>query len=256
MNTTLEAPETTEAAAPAQITELQLVIADTKEVSVPDTAMLELAGVLRPVADAIPVAQNYAATLKITSQAEADAASTRRDEMLTQHKLAKETIDGFQDGLINKLHKLHRRWTAFRGLFDPLEAAAKQVKNRIIAWQEEERLKAEKEQRRLQAEADERARKERERLEKEAARLKTPEKREERLEAAAAIVAPVVTVAAPVAAVRTQRRWKVKSFDLTEMGIPEAVQGYIEVKTANLERAKAANPMLAIKGITFHQVII
>lgn len=58
---------------------------------------------------------------------------------------------------------------------------------------EQERIRME-EQRRLQAEADERARKERERLEREASKLKTPELREARLEAAAAVVAPVVTM--------------------------------------------------------------
>lgn len=62
--------------------------------------------------------------------------------------------------------------------------------------QEQERLRLE-EQRRLQVIADETARKERERLEKEAAKLKTPELREARLERAAAVIAPVVTVSGP-----------------------------------------------------------
>lgn len=73
------------------------------------------------------------------------------------------------------------------------------VKNKVMAWQQEQRRLAEVEQRRLQAIADEAARKERARLEAEAAKLKTPEKKAERLEAAAAVVAPTVTIAAPVA---------------------------------------------------------
>lgn len=253
MNATLEAPEI---AAPAQIAELELMIADTNGVQVPDTALRDIAQILRPVALTIPEAQAYVRTLRVTNQAEADAAAARRDEMLAGAKLAKDTIDGFQDGLISRLHKLHRRWTAFRGLFDPLEATAKQVKQIVIAWQEDERRKAEAEQRRLQAEADERTRKERERLEKEAAKLKTPELKEARLEAAASIAAPVVTVSAPAAAVKVQRRWKVKSFDLTKMGIPKDVQGYITVETSKLERAKAANTLLEINGVEFHQVVI
>lgn len=255
MNATLEAP-VAEPTTPAQIAELELVIDETNTLTVRDEALAEITATLRPIAESIPAALAYAASLKVTNQAEADAAAARREKIIADGTKALEEINGFQDGLINKLHKLHKRWTTFRGLFEPLNTASRQIKQAIITWQTEEEEKARKEERRLQAEAEERARKERERLEAAAAKLKTPEKKEERLEAAAAVVAPVITVARPVAAVKTQKRWRVKSYDLTAMGIPEAVQGYIEVKVSNLERAKAANTMLTIPGVEFHQVLI
>lgn len=248
MNTTIEEP--------AQIAELELVVAGTNELSVQDEALREITETLRPIAEAMPEAIAYSKTVKVTNEAEAKQAADHREQMLKMSKTAKETIDGFGDGLIGKLHKLHRRWTGFRGLFDPLEDAARKTKQAIIAWQEAEAEKARQEQRRLQALADEQARKERERLEKEAEKLKTPEKKVERLEAAAAVAAPVVTVATPTAAVKSQKRWKVKSVDLTAMGIPAEVQGFIEVKISNLERAKAANTMLTVPGVEFHQVTI
>ena len=257
MTTTLDNPDTDTAEAPAQIAELELVITDTNDLSVPDTAMRDIALVLRPIADSIPAAQAYASTLKVTNQSEAVAAAMRRDEMIAAAKTAKESIDGFQDGIINKLHKLHRRWTAFRGLFDPLEAAAKQVKQAIIAWQQAEEEKAAAEQRRLQAEADERARRERDRLEKEAARLKTPELREARLEAAAAVIAPVLRVAAPVATVGTQKRWYVLQVDraafLAAAAADPNLQGYITIDETKLARSKSANSALTVPGIVFER---
>lgn len=239
-----------------QIEELTLVIAETNGLSIHDDSLREITETLRPIAASIPGALSYAASVRITTKDEADAAAKCRDAMIADAKKAKDAINGFQDGLIDKLHKLHRRWTGFRALFDPLELAAKQIKQAIITWQDAEEAKAKAEENRLQAEADEKARRERERLEKEAARLKTPEKREERLEAAVAVAAPVVSVARPVAAVKSQKRWKVKSYAMTAMGIPQAVQGYITVETSRLERAKAANTMLTVPGVEFHQVAV
>jgi hypothetical protein len=82
---------------------------------------------------------------------------------------------------------------------DAVDAAERLVKAKVLAWQQAERAKAEAEQRRLQAEADAKARAEQERLLKLAEQRKTPEKQEEYRQAAAAVVAPVVTVSAPVA---------------------------------------------------------
>jgi hypothetical protein len=53
----------------------------------------------------------------------------------------------------------HKLWTTFEAFFaDPFAAARRAVKVKVIAWQEEQRERAEAEQRRLQAEADEAAR--------------------------------------------------------------------------------------------------
>ena len=247
--TTIEEP-------PKQIAELELVIADTNSLSVQDESLREIAETLRPIAASIPEAIAFADSVVVTTAAQAKAASDRREQIIEDHKKALEAINGFGDGLIDRLFRAHRRWCAFRNLFSSLEDSAKKIKRAVIDWQEAEEEKAAAEQRRLQAEANEKARKERERLEKEAAKLKTEEKREERLEAAAAVVAPVITVARPVAAVKSQKRWKVKSFDMTAMGIPESIQGYITVETTRLERSKAANTMLTVPGVEFHQLSI
>lgn len=108
--------------------------------------------------------------------------------------LIKEIDERFDDSV----KAAHAAWKGAVALRDSFrkgpEEVERLVKAAIVRYDtEQERIRME-EQRRLQAEADERARKERERLEREAARLKTPELREARLEAAAAVVAPVVTM--------------------------------------------------------------
>jgi hypothetical protein len=140
----------------------------------------------------------------------------------------------------------------------PMEEARKEIKGKIIAWQQVEEEKARKEQARLQAEADEKARIEREKLEAQAAKLKTPEKKEERLTAAAAVIAPTISVAAPTVNIRTQKVWKVKNVNIPaflQACINKSeLQGYIEIKLTALARAKAANSMFEAAGIEFEQV--
>jgi vacuolar-type H+-ATPase subunit I/STV1 len=242
---------------PAITAELELVVNDTNSLTIRDTDLQEAAEVLRPIAESIPGALVYAGSLVVRNEAEAAAAAEQREAMLANAKLAKETVNKFNNGIIERLFRAHRRWTAFRALFDPLETAAKQTKAAIIKWQEEEERKARAEQARLQAEADERARKEREKLEREAAKLKTAEKREERLEAAAAVVAPVVRVEAPKAAVSVQKRWTVERIDMPAFVAAVAADptgmliGFLEARESALARAKAANPAMTIPGVTF-----
>ena len=99
--------------------------------------------------------------------------------------------------------------TAFTSRCD---AAEKTVKAAIVAYDSEQERKREEERRRLQAEADERARKEREALEKKAAQMKTPEKREEYLERASEVAAPKIAIPEPVRPenTSTQRPWKAR----------------------------------------------
>jgi len=86
------------------------------------------------------------------------------------------------------------------------------AKNKAGSWRAKQEAIAEEQRRKLQAEADRRARIERERLEKEAEKLKTPELKEQRLEEAAAVIAPEVKVNAPakVEGVSVRKSWKAR----------------------------------------------
>jgi len=82
-------------------------------------------------------------------------------------------------------------------------------------------------------------------------------KAEARVEAAAAIFAPVVTVAAPKSGMRTQKAWKVKSVGsafFEALATQPGLRGYVDVKYSNLERAKAANSSMEIPGVVFEQI--
>lgn len=135
-------------------------------------------------------------------------------------------------------------------LLDPLKAAEKRVKLTVTTYDDEEKDRRLAEQRRLQAEADERARKEREKLAREAAKLKTPELREERLEAAAAVTAPVVMVAAPEKqkGEASRQTWHMRLTDKVAL-IQEAANGN-ELAASLLEFNQSAGDQLArtIKG--------
>lgn len=247
MNTPTETP----------IATLELVVSDTNGLAINDDALREAVATLKPIADGIPDALERAESLSVRNADDANEAAQLRDTIIEAHKTAHDTITKFDGGIIDRLFRLHRRWTAFRNMFNPLEDAAKTIKGKIIAWQEAEKKKAAAEAARLQAEADERTRREKERLEKEAAKLKTPEKIQERLEAAAAVTAPVIRVAAPVAAVRSQKRWCVarinKDAFLAAAAKDPMLQGYIKIDEQALARSKSANKMLEIAGVTFEE---
>jgi hypothetical protein len=108
-----------------------------------------------------------------------------------------------------------------------------------------------------QAIADQQARKERERLAKEAARLKTPELKQEREEQAAQVIAPQIMVAAPKSTVRMQTVVTCEITDITEFVKAAAVNsmlcGYIDQASlaAALKKAKQSNSMLSVAGVKF-----
>ncbi len=238
------------------IEELELVVTGTNELAVADEARAALVAILQPIADRLETAVAAANECVVTDEESANVAAACRDAILADAATAEDALRNFEDGLIARLHGRHRAWTALVGAFkDPLTASAKTIKRKVIDWQEAEEAKAQKEAARLQAEADERARKERERLEKEAEKLKTPEKKEERIEAARQVVAPVVTVAAPRASVKTQRRWCVAKVDpsafFAAAANDPALTGYVTINEGQMARAKAANSMIEIPGVTF-----
>lgn len=139
-----------------------------------------------------------------------------------------------------------------------IDSAERIVKNRVAIWQAEERAKAEAERKRLQAIADEQARKERERLEREAEKLKTPELKAERLEAAASVVAPVISVTADAAAT-SRKAWSAVLANKTELIAAAAKDGptspaaslvMMDQKVADA-LARATKGTIAIPGVQF-----
>lgn len=133
----------------------------------------------------------WARALRVTSQVERDAAWG----VLREVKALAESIKGSFESSVKAAHAAWKAAVAHRDSFlaGPAEVE-RLVKAAIVRYDTEAEAARMAEQRRLQAEADERARKERERLEAAAAKLKTPELKAERLEAAAAVIAPVITI--------------------------------------------------------------
>jgi len=152
--------------------------------------------------------------IAVANKADADGAmtvvaeiKTRRAKWVAYWKDIKESAYASWKGIVaNEKEGLD--------IYDKCEQV---IKSKVLTWQQAERAKAEAEQRRLQAEADAKARTERERLEAQAAKLKSPEKKAERLEQAAAVVAPTVVVAAPkveAAGTSVRTTWKAECVDM------------------------------------------
>jgi hypothetical protein len=98
--------------------------------------------------------------------------------------------------------KAHDAWKAIvaneKSMTDRLDFVERMAKTAVTKYDDEqERIRREAEAK-AQAEAEEAARKERERLLKQAEKLKTPELKEERMAQAEAVVAPVVTIESAV----------------------------------------------------------
>jgi len=127
------------------------------------------------------------------------AVKNRKSQVIEFYKSIKQSARAAWQVVVDKEK-------SYTDILDNFEIAAKEAIRKFEYDQEVKRLQ---EQRRLQIVADEKARKERERLEKEATKLKTPEKREERLAAAAAVVAPVIEVAPKFDALKGQSNRKI-----------------------------------------------
>lgn len=131
----------------------------------------------------------------------------------------------------------------------PLNDAERTVKGRMLTYQAEQERIRQAEQRKLQAEADERARREREALEAKAAKMKTEAKREEYLERAQEVAAPVVTVAAVVPVVTGQAirtTWKARLISIeTLTGIPA---GDVRLSLIAFDQSAANRLAVATKG--------
>lgn len=129
----------------------------------------------------------------------------RRDEIVEFFAVMKSTA--------------HKAWKAIvskeKSYTDILDRVERIVKSKVLVYDDALRKKHEFERRLLQAEVDRKAEKERQRLLKESEKLKTPQLKEERLEAAAAVTAPVVEVAVPEKqkGEATRKIWKARVID-------------------------------------------
>ena len=143
-----------------------------------------------------------------------------------------------------KVVSSEKEWT------DKCDAVEQAVKRVVIAFDDEQAKIRAREQARLQAEADEAARKERERLEKEAAKLKTPEKREERLAQAAAVAAPVIQVAAPekVEGVSARKVWSAQIIDMKDLVKAAAGGNELAMSFLSFNQSAASATARATKG--------
>jgi hypothetical protein len=216
-------------------------------------------------------------TQAVALKTEANGAVVWANSMIVA---CKEDADAAMSKL-SQIKTIRKRWTNY---WEPLKKAANEswkaivakekegtdvadeaeriAKGKVLAWQQAEARRAAAEQARLQAEADEKARKERDRLEKEAAKLKTPELRQERLEAAASIVAPVVTITAPTATAAgtsVRKTWKAELVDIGKL--IEAAPGNATAASLLVFNEQAANAFaratkgnVAIPGVRFSEV--
>lgn len=239
-----------------ELVEIAKAVEACNAVAVPEPIRAALVRDLGPVANALAIYSKWA-QLPVTNEGEAKDAADHCQSIAIDIKAVQncEVLSKVTDGL----HKLHRQWTGLRDLFiAPLERDRRTIKNKVIAWQEGERRKAEELARKLQADADAKAAREREALLKKAAAMKTPEKQEALREQAAAVIAPTVTVQAAKSGLRVSKAWVVKSID--EAVFYEALahnsdlRGYVEIDKTRLARVKAANPSVTVPGVTFEQI--
>jgi hypothetical protein len=172
-------------------------------------------------------------------------------EFAKRVKAAQKRVADFFEPLKTSAHKTWKAITSREAeLLDPLKSAEQTVKRKVLDYDsEQERLRL-AEQRRLQAEADERARKEQERLERQAEKVKTPERREALLEQAAMVVAPVVEVAQPekVKGESTRRTWKAVLTDKTALLRAAAEGNDLAASLLNFDQTAANRLAVSTKG--------
>lgn len=140
---------------------------------------------------------------------------------LTAVKQAQKRIGELCDPTVAKALAAHREAVAMRkGLLAPFEQAEAAVKGKVLAYDQQAEKARRIEQARLQALADAQAESERKRALAAAERLKTPDLKAARIEAAQEIAAPVVQVAPAVAksaGESTVTRWKAELVSLSDL---------------------------------------
>ena len=151
-----------------------------------------------------------AALLQVTTPEE----YTNAGNFLKTIKAAQKKVTDFFGPMKQKAFEAHKEITKQESaMVGPLRDAEQKIKSSMLTYQSQEERKRFEAQRKAQEEADKKAMAERARLEREAAKLKTPELKEQRLEMAAAVVAPVVSVASVIPVINGQnivKRWRAK----------------------------------------------
>ena len=173
-------------------------------------------------------------------------------EMIKEVKSMKSKIVEFFKDSKDHAYKAWKGIVANEKTFtDRLDAVEKNAKTSILKYDNEQEAIRRKEQLRLQAIADEEARRERERLEKHAAKLKTKEKQDALLEEAESIIAPVVQVDEPkkTEGVSRRRTWKARVTDITK--IPRE---WMVVNEKALDSfAKSTKGAMPVPGVEFYE---
>lgn len=198
-----------------------------------------------------------AAAIVVRDQATRDAAV---DYIRKAKQARKQVVDYFAP----IKDAAHRTWKGIvakeKELIYPLDRAERTAKGAIGGYDQEQENIRLAEQRRLQVDADERARRERERLEREASKLKTEAKREERLEQAAAVVAPTVEVAPAIqkqAGESVRKNWKARLVSMEALtGLPagDVRLSFVEFnQTAANRFATATKGAVKVPGIEFKE---
>jgi len=149
-------------------------------------------------------------------------------------------------------------------MLEPLGKAEAEVKTKMLTFQREEEERRIAEQRRLQAIADEKARKERERLQKEAEKLKTPELKEKRMAEAESVIAPVIQVqpeTPKIDGISTRSIWKaevISKIDFVKAAINDQnLLALLEIDLAKLNKiAQATKGQISYPGIRFYEETI
>jgi len=206
---------------------------------------------------AISTMETWSADVKVIDNA-------TRTEAMEAGKRAKAYRKSVTEWFAASKAASHKAWKAIvaqeKSLTDVLDRVERAIKKEVVRYDDEQEALRRKELARLQAIADEDARKERERLEKQAAKLKTPELKEARLEEAAMVQAPVVNIAPAVEKTKgesTRKVWKVELTDMKALvnaaagGNGVALSLLLFNESAARKFSSATKGAIEIPGVTF-----
>jgi len=234
----------------------EVIIAESNSPLITTNDAEQLIATIQPVAERVQKFVKWANDLTVTTEEDAVDANAVNKGIAADIKTVKDALSDGKKAAQDR----HKLFTTFENsLCNPLDDAYRNAKKKLQSYDIAQAQKAEAERKRLQAIEDERVRKEQDRLAKEAARLKTPEKKEERLQQAAAIAPTQIRVEAPKSGVRITKYWKVEVVDSTAffkaiIDRPD-LAGYVTIDTTKLQRAKSANPLISIPGVSFTQEV-